>query len=106
MVYLTNYWQFICKTREIQKGDVIPSVSELHFLIFQLNSLDLNGDTKNIFWHQPVMEEFFGTCVYVSAVPNFQVYNHNVFNKLLAIFAKHMKYKKQMLFLQFQSCIS
>ena len=86
MAYLTNYWRFICKTREIQKGDVIPSVSELHFLIFQLNSLDLNGDTKNIFWHQPVMEEFFGTCDYVSAVPTIQGYNHNVFNKLLAIY--------------------
>ena len=85
MVYLTNYWQFICKTREIQKGDVIPSVSELHFLIFQLNSLDLNGDIKNIFWHEP--EEFFIFVItYVSAVPSIQGYNHYVFNKQLAIY--------------------
>ena len=60
--------------------------SKFHFSVFQLNSLDLNGDIKNIFWHEPVMEEFFDTCDYVSAVPTIQGYNHGVFNKLLAIY--------------------
>jgi len=63
--------------------------SKFHFSVFQLNSLDLNGDIKNIFWHQPVMEEFFGACDYVSAVPTIQGYNHNVFNKLLAIYLQN-----------------
>ena len=47
-----------------------------------MNSLDLNCDIKNIFWHEPVMKEFFDTCDYVSAVPTIQGYNHGVLNKL------------------------
>ena len=60
--------------------------SKFHFSVFQLNSLDLNGDIKNIFRHEPVMEKFFDTCDYVSAVPTIQGYNHGIFNKLLAIY--------------------
>ena len=60
--------------------------SKFHFSVFQLNNLDLNGDVKNIFWHEPVMEDLYETCDYVSAVPTITGYNHGVFNKLLAIY--------------------
>ena len=60
--------------------------SKFHFSVFQLNTLDLNSDIKNIFWHQPQMEKLFDTCEYVNAVPTIEGYNHLIFNKLLGIY--------------------
>jgi len=60
--------------------------SKYHFSVFQLNTLDLNGDIKNIFWHEPEMENIFEQCDYISAIPTIEGYNHGVYNKLLAIY--------------------
>jgi hypothetical protein len=60
-----------------------------HFSVFQLNSLDLEGEVKNIFWHQPELDHMFEVCDYVSAKPALEGYNHNVFNKLLAMYLQN-----------------
>ena len=65
---------------------VNSSGSTFHFSVFQLNTLNLNSDIKNIFWHQPQMEKLFDTCEYVNAVPTIEGYNHLIFNKLLGIY--------------------
>ena len=62
---------------------------KFHFSVFQLNTLDLEGDVKNIFWHQTEMDELYSECSYIMAQPMLEGYNHTVFNKLLAIYLQN-----------------
>ena len=61
---------------------------KFHFGVFQLNTLDLNGldGVKNVFWHQPELEEMYEKCGYDKAVPTLKGYNPAVFDKLLTMY--------------------
>lgn len=63
--------------------------SKFHFSVFQLNTLDLDGKVKNIFWHEPEFEVLFSACEYKDAIPTLEGYNHNVFNRLLAMYLQN-----------------
>lgn len=62
---------------------------KFHFSAFQLNTLDLEGEVKNIFWHEPEMENMFEKCDYVTGKPRLEGYNHNVFKKLLSMYLQN-----------------
>ena len=59
---------------------------KFHFSVFQLNTLDLKGDIKNIFWHDTAITNMFEECRYINAKPVLEGYNHNVFNNILAMY--------------------
>lgn len=56
-----------------------------HFSIFQLNTLELDKDskTKNIFWHVPRIA-LYQFCGYIEGKPSLIEYNPEVIKKLLA----------------------
>ena len=61
---------------------------KFHFGIFQLNTLDLNGTDgiKNVFWHQPELDELYEFCGYEKAVPTLRGYNPEAFDKLMTLY--------------------
>ena len=62
---------------------------KFHFSVFQLNTLDLEGETKNIFWHDPEIKDLYETCAYINAVPTLEGYDHDVFRTLLAMYLQN-----------------
>ncbi|XP_049782096.1 39S ribosomal protein L37, mitochondrial [Schistocerca cancellata] len=60
-----------------------------HFLVFQLNTLNLNGKdgVKNIMWNIPRIQ-LFNSCTYIKGKPTLEGYNPEVFKRLLG-FYKH-----------------
>lgn len=62
---------------------------DFYFSVFQLNTLDLEGDIKNIFWHESETAPLFETCEYVYAVPTLEGYNHDIFKKMLAMYLQN-----------------
>ena len=57
-----------------------------HFSVFQLNTLDLEGDVKNVFWHQPSILKMFEKCGYIDSCPTLEGYDHNVFCHILSMY--------------------
>lgn len=55
-----------------------------HIGVFQLNTLNLNGITKNIFWSHP-WEILYESCNFKGAKPNLEGYNPKVFSLLKAL---------------------
>lgn len=66
-----------------------------YFSVFQLNTLDLNGDLKNIVWHNKEMMSLYETCDYVNAVPQLEGYNSKVFDHLLAMYLQNTRLVSQ-----------
>ncbi|KAG8228472.1 hypothetical protein J437_LFUL009337 [Ladona fulva] len=58
-----------------------------HFLIYQLNTLDLDGNEgiKNIVWMTP-LENMFEVCAYQKGKPELVGYNEEVFERLLSFY--------------------
>ncbi|XP_042871647.1 39S ribosomal protein L37, mitochondrial-like [Penaeus japonicus] len=59
---------------------------QYHISAFQLNTLNLTGPTKNIFWTQP-WEALFGSCTYEGTKPALREYNPRVFSLLKGVYA-------------------
>ncbi|KAG7166824.1 39S ribosomal protein L37, mitochondrial-like [Homarus americanus] len=58
-----------------------------HMGVFQLNTLNLTGLSKNIFWTQP-WEPLFGKCCFQAAKPVLEGYNPKVFSLLKGLHAQ------------------
>ncbi|KAK8751633.1 hypothetical protein OTU49_009493 [Cherax quadricarinatus] len=58
-----------------------------HMGVFQLNTLNLTGTTKNIFWTQP-WEPLFSKCCFQAAQPVLEGYNPRVFELLKGLHAQ------------------
>ena len=56
--------------------------------VFQLNTLDLESNVKNIVW-QEQLGNIFETCDYVKAVPQVIGYNEKVVKKLLSVYLQN-----------------
>ena len=65
--------------------------SNFHFSVYQLNTLDLEGDggKKNIFWHEEDISRLYNVCDYVSAKPTVSGYNPEVFAKFAAMYLQN-----------------
>ncbi|XP_063602178.1 large ribosomal subunit protein mL37-like isoform X2 [Penaeus indicus] len=59
---------------------------QYHISAFQLNTLNLTGPTKNIFWTQP-WETLFSSCTYHATKPTLEGYNPRVFSLLKGVYA-------------------
>ena len=60
-----------------------------HFSVFQLNTLDLEGDIKNIFWHDTTFFNMYEKCGYIDAKPTLEGYNHDVFRHILGTYLQN-----------------
>lgn len=81
---------------KIEEGDLEKPVvlqvvhinrQHYHLGVFQLNTLNLTGSTKNVFWTQP-WEILFGKCCYEAARPVLEGYNPRVFSLLKGLHAQ------------------
>lgn len=60
---------------------------KFHFGVLQLNTLDLTGPRKNIFWSSPT-ETLFDVCNFKGAAANLEGYNPQIFSLLRAFHAQ------------------
>ena len=69
---------------------IASDTRKFHFAIFQLNTLDLNGSDgiKNIYWHQPELEQLYEFCGYEKAIPVLKGYNPEAFDKLMTMYTQ------------------
>jgi len=61
---------------------------KFHFSAFQLNTLDLDNPegVKNIYWCEKQLDDLYGTCDYIKAVPTLDNYNPDVLRKFAAVY--------------------
>ena len=57
-----------------------------HLSAFQLNTLDLSGPKKNIWWEEEEVMDIAETAAYVRALPTLDGYNPDVFRKMAAMY--------------------
>jgi large subunit ribosomal protein L37 len=57
----------------------------IQFGLFQLNTLDLNSETKNYWFKKPIME-LYEDCKYADGRPQLVNYNFNVFKTMCVLY--------------------
>ena len=67
---------------------IASDTRKFHFAIFQLNTVDLDGSDgiKNVYWHQPELDQLYEFCGYEKAVPTLKGYNPVAFVKLMTMY--------------------